>query len=264
MTDAPAGRARTLVSAATLPEERGRQAGRRQGGRARHARPGWPFRGLTRRPVAAALLCAGLLAAGGGIAGLLLLGGRPGISPRPLAHAGRPPAGAVAAPPGPLAPPPGPLAAPPGQAAVSRPVYLTIPVIGVHTRLVRLSLTAQGTLQVPASTSVAGWYTGGPWPGQVGPAVIAGHIDSYRGPGVFFRLRLLRPGDRIYVRHANGTLTVFRVYAGRSYAKDRFPTQRVYGPAPGPELRLITCGGMFDPVTGSYLSNVVVYAAQVR
>jgi hypothetical protein len=96
---------------------------------------------------------------------------------------------------------------------------------------------------VPASTSVAGWYTGSPRPGQVGSAIIASHIDSYRGPGVFFRLRLLRPGDRGYVRHANGTLAVFRVYAEHSYAKDRFPTQKVCGPAPDPELRLITCGG---------------------
>jgi sortase (surface protein transpeptidase) len=111
---------------------------------------------------------------------------------------------------------------------------------------------------------VAGWYTGSPRPGQVGSAIIAGHIDSSRGPGVFFRLRLLRPGDRVYVRHADGTLAVFRVYAEHSYAKDRFPTQQVYGPAPDPELRLITCGGTFDPATGSYLSNVVVYAAQIR
>jgi hypothetical protein len=73
-----------------------------------------------------------------------------------------------------------------------------------------------------------GWYTGSPRPGQVGSAIIAGHIDSYRGPGVFFRLRLLRPGDRIYVRHADGTLAVFRVYAEHMFAKDRFPTR------PGP------------------------------
>src|SRR5207247_1856732 len=129
-------------------------------------------------------------------------------------------------------------------------------------RLITLGLTPQGTLQVPASTSVAGWYTGSPRPGQVGSAVIAGHIDSRLGPGVFFRLRLLRPGDRVYIRHADGTLAVFRVYAEHSYAKDRFPTQRVYGPAPGPELRLITGGGPFDPATGSYLRNNIRYPTQ--
>jgi sortase (surface protein transpeptidase) len=206
-----------------------------------------------RHPVAAALLFAGLLAVGGGVGGLMLLKGHPGTSPRPVADPARPPAGLVAAPPRPAA-----------STTVSRPVYLSIPVIGVRTRLIRLGLTAQGTLQVPASTAVAGWYTGSPLPGQVGSAIIAGHIDSYRGPGVFFRLRLLRPGDRVYIRHADGTLAVFRVYAERMYAKDRFPTAQVYGPAPSPELRLITCGGTFDPAIGSYLSNVVVYATEIR
>ena len=233
--------------------EPGRPADQRPGGRGRHARPGRRARSWVRRPVAVALLCAGLLAVGGGAGGLLLAGGRPGISPRPLAHPARPPAGAVAAP-----------ARPVTAARVARPVSLSIPAIGVRTRLIRLGLTAQGTLQVPATTSVAGWYTDGPRPGQPGPAVIVGHIDSTGGPGVFFRLRLLRPGDRVYVRRADGTLAVFGVYAEHSYPKDSFPTQRVYGPAPGPELRLITCGGTFDPATGSYLSNVVVYATQIR
>jgi sortase (surface protein transpeptidase) len=117
-------------------------------------------------------------------------------------------------------------------ARVARPVYLSIPAIGVHTHLITLGLTAQGTLQVPVSTSVAGWYTAGPRPGQPGPAVIAGHIDSTRGPGVFFRLRLLRPGDRVYIRRADGTLAVFGVYAEQSYAKNRFPPSGFTGPHP--------------------------------
>jgi len=223
------------------------------GRQSRHEGRGPALRRLVRRPAAVAMLCCGLLAAGGGTGGILVLTGHGGTSPRPVAHPGPPPAGAVAAPPRPA-----------GPARVARPVYLSIPVIGVHTRLIRLGLTARGTLQVPASTSVAGWYTGGPRPGQIGSAVIAGHIDSYLGPGVFFRLRLLRPGDRVYVRQAGGTLAVFRVYAEHSYPKDHFPTQQVYGPAPDPELRLITCGGTFDPAIGSYLNNVVVYAAQIR
>jgi sortase (surface protein transpeptidase) len=99
---------------------------------------------------------------------------------------------------------------------------------------------------------------------QVGSAIIAGHIDSYRGPGVFFRLRQLRPGDRIYIQYADGTLVVFRVYAEHTYAKDQFPMQKVTGPTPDPELRLITCGGTFDAATGWHPSNVVVYAAQIR
>jgi len=223
------------------------------GRESRHAGPWRPWRWLRRRPAAAAVLCCGLLLVGGGAAGLLLLRGHQGLSPQPVAHPGRPPAGAAAAPPRPVT-----------VARVTRPVYLSIPAIGVHTRLIRLGLTAQGTLQVPASTAVAGWYTGSPRPGQVGSAVIAGHIDSLQGPAVFFRLRLLRPGNLVYVRHADGTLAVFRVYAEHMYAKDRFPTRRVYGPAPDPELRLITCGGIFDAAIGSYLSNVVVYATEVR
>jgi sortase (surface protein transpeptidase) len=91
--------------------------------------------------------------------------------------------------------------------------------------------------------------------------VIAGHIDSRSGPGVFFALSRLRPGDRIYVRRTDGTLARFRVTAVRSYAKQHFPTLAVYGPVPDAELRLITCGGAFDPALGSYLSNIVVYAA---
>lgn len=148
------------------------------------------------------------------------------------------------------------------DATVPLPVALTIPDIGVQTRLIHLGLTASGALQVPPTTAVAGWYAGSSRPGAIGPAVIAGHIDSYVGPGVFFRLSQLRPGDHVYVRRADGTLAVFRVTAVRSYAKDHFPTGAVYGPTPDAELRLITCGGAFDPSTGHYLSNVVVYATE--
>src|SRR5580700_2562270 len=129
------------------------------------------------------------------------------------------------------------------NARIPLPVTLTIPAIGVQTRLIHLGLTAAGALQVPPTTAVAGWYTGSPRPGAIGPAVIAGHIDSHVGPGVFFHLSQLRSGDQVFVRRADGTLAVFRVTAVRSYAKDRFPTLPVYGPTPDAELRLITCGG---------------------
>jgi sortase (surface protein transpeptidase) len=143
---------------------------------------------------------------------------------------------------------------------VARPVWLSIPAIGVRTSLVHLGLQANGTLQVPSSTAVAGWYTGSPRPGAVGSAVIAGHVDSYTGPGIFFWLRNLRPGDRVYVGRADGTMAVFTVTAVKKFAKDLFPTAAVYGPVPDRELRLITCGGVFDRSLGSYLSNVVVFA----
>jgi sortase (surface protein transpeptidase) len=174
---------------------------------------------------------------------------------------------AAHAPARPLPAPHGPRAVAPPQAAAQRvplPVSLTIPAIGVRTRLIRLGLTRSGTLRPPHTTKVAGWFTGSPAPGATGSSVIAGHVDSYLGPGVFFRLRLLSRGDRIYVRQAGGRVAVFRVSAVRRYAKARFPTPAVYGAAPTPQLRLITCGGTFDPAVGSYLSNIVVYATMVR
>jgi sortase (surface protein transpeptidase) len=156
------------------------------------------------------------------------------------------------------------LSGPATTARVPAPVRLIIPAIRVRTRLVGLGLTAAGTLQAPRSPAVAGWYTGGPRPGAVGPAVIAGHIDSLTGPGVFFRLRLLRPGERVYVRRADGSLVVFKITSVRSYPKSKFPTEATYGPVPTAQLRLVTCGGTFDPATGSYLRNVIAYAILAR
>jgi LPXTG-site transpeptidase (sortase) family protein len=204
---------------------------------------------LVKRPVALAVLAAGLVVAGAGGAGLAL-------TRHPVATIY--PAAAV------LPAPTGPIAAVPEQGAVqvSPPVALTIPSIGVQTSLVDLGLTATGALQVPPSTAVAGWYTGSPRPGAVGSAVIAGHIDSRTGPGVFYHLSSLRPGDRVYVRRADGTLAAFRVTVVRQYLKDDFPTSVVYGAVPDAELRLITCGGTFDYATGHYLSNTVAYAVE--
>ena len=208
----------------------------------------------TRRPAAALALAVGLVVIAGGTAGLLLT--------RHSTPAMRPAAAGVAA----LPAPTGPIVAPPQPAApkpVASPVSLTIPLIGVQTQLVTLGLTAAGELQVPSSTSVAGWYTGSPRPGAIGSAVIVGHIDSLSGPGVFYRLVELAHGDKIYVKRADGTLVEFRVTSVQTYLKDRFPTEDVYGPVPDPELRLITCGGAFDAATGHYLSNIVVYATAV-
>jgi sortase (surface protein transpeptidase) len=208
----------------------------------------------TRRPAAALALAAGLVVIAGGTAGLLL-------TPHPT-PAMRPVAAGVAA----LPAPTGPIVAPPQSAApkpVAAPVSLTIPLIGVQTQLITLGLTSTGELQVPLTTSVAGWYTGSPRPGAIGSSIIVGHIDSYKGPGVFFRLRELTAGDTVYVKRADGTLVEFRVTSVQSYLKDHFPTEDVYGPVPDPELRLITCGGAWDAATGHYLSNIVVYATEV-
>jgi hypothetical protein len=192
----------------------------------------------------------GVIVAGTGLTGLAVIG----AATNPL-HIGNPPR--VSAP---LQVPARPSGATLASAQVARPVGLVIPAIGVSTRLITLGLTAAGALQVPPVTTVAGWYTGSPRPGAVGAAVIAGHVDSYLGPAVFYRLGRLRQGDRVYVRRADGSVAAFRVVAVDLYLKRQFPDATVYGPAAGAQLRLITCGGTFDPALGSYLSNVVVYA----
>jgi Sortase domain len=206
--------------------------------------------GAHARLLSAAMLSAGLLAAGAGTAGLV------------VAHASAPEV-RLAARPSPVPVPSGRTIMPVTLSAVPqtpKPEWLTIPAIGVKAPIVTLGLNRNGTLQVPATTKVVGWYTNSPRPGATGSAIIAGHVDSRSGPGVFFWLRTMRPGERIYVRRADGTLAVFTVTAVRIYAKSRFPTAVVYGPVPDAELRLITCGGTFDYARGSYLSNVVVYA----
>jgi Sortase domain len=142
----------------------------------------------------------------------------------------------------------------------SPPVRLVIPAIGVATLLVRLGLEAGGGMEVPGDYGRAGWFAEGPAPGQVGPAVIAGHVDSRSGPAVFYRLRDLRPGDQIRVDRADGGRLRFVVEGARSFPKDGFPTGAVFGPVPGAALRLVTCAGDFDRARGSYRDNLVVFA----
>lgn len=158
--------------------------------------------------------------------------------------------------------------APPTSAAAlarapSPPVHIAIPAIGVSAAVVRLGLNADGSLQVPGDFDVTGWFTGGPAPGETGPAVIAGHIDSRRGPAVFYRLRELRPGQEITVGRRDGSNVRFAVDGVAQYPKDDFPTRAVFGPSPDPLLRLITCGGAFDRSLRSYRDNVVVTARLV-
>ncbi len=199
------------------------------------------------------LVAAGLVIVVAGVLGLLLT--------RHSTAAVLPPKPGVGA----LPAPSGPIVAPPESSdpvTVASPVSLTIPLIGVQTRLITLGLQANGSLQVPSTTAVAGWYTGSPRPGAIGSAVIVGHVDSKAGDGIFFRLDTLSRGDKVYVKRADGTTVMFRVTRVQKYLKNEFPTQSVYGPTPDAELRLITCGGTFDDTTGHYLSNIVVYATE--
>ncbi|HJU01888.1 MAG TPA: class F sortase [Actinomycetes bacterium] len=135
-----------------------------------------------------------------------------------------------------------------------------MPAIGVETSLLRLGLEPDRAMEVPGDFDLAGWFAGGPAPGQAGPAVIAGHVDSRSGPALFCRLRELRAGDGIEVTRADGTRLRFVVDATRSFPKARFPTDAVFGPTPAAELRLVTCAGSFDRARGSYRDNLVVFA----
>ncbi len=147
----------------------------------------------------------------------------------------------------------------------SAPVSLTIPSLGVSSTLLDLGLNADGTVQVPSLDdphSKAGWYRNSPEPGSIGPAIILGHIDSKKfGPGVFYNLGNLKPGQEVDVTRKDGSVAVFRIDGVRSYPKNKFPTKEVYGNIDHAGLRLITCGGTFDADSGSYESNIVAFAS---
>ncbi|BCY07440.1 class F sortase [Actinoplanes sp. L3-i22] len=143
------------------------------------------------------------------------------------------------------------------------PTRLDIAAIGVHTPITAIGLRDDGTLDTPPlrSDAPAGWYRGSPAPGDPGPAIVVGHVDTARdGPAVFFRLRELKVGDTIAVRRSDRTVVRFTVVKVASYLKKAFPSEEVYGSTPTPSLRLITCGGSFDRDRGSYRSNIVVFA----
>jgi sortase (surface protein transpeptidase) len=150
-----------------------------------------------------------------------------------------------------------------GYRSTPVPVRLEIPAIGVATGLQRLGRADDGTVEVPQGPGQwesAGWYEDGTRPGDPGSAVILGHVDSKAGPAVFYRLRQLRPGDRVEVVRAGGSRVAFTVERVARYPKRRFPTADVYYPTGEPTLRLVTCGGAFDLASGHYTDNVIVFA----
>jgi hypothetical protein len=145
----------------------------------------------------------------------------------------------------------------------SVPVSVDIPAIGVSSKLLHLGVSADGVIAVPSlpgQASDAAWYKYSATPGQIGASVIEGHLDSYQGPAVFFRLGALHPGDSVNVTLADGVTAVFRVTGVREYRKSNFPAKSIYGATDYAALRLITCGGAFDYATGHYLSSTVVFA----
>lgn len=146
----------------------------------------------------------------------------------------------------------------------SPPVSVQIPAIGVDSALLHLGVNRNGTMRVPSITTASGraaWFKYSATPGQIGVSVIEGHVDSYQGPAVFFRLGALRPGDRVDVRLADGVTAIFRVTGVREYLKSRYPASVIYGSTRRAALRLITCGGSFDYATRHYLSSTVVFAS---
>jgi sortase (surface protein transpeptidase) len=143
------------------------------------------------------------------------------------------------------------------------PVRLRIPTLGVDAPVGQVGQAADGTVEVPTQWHEVGWYDQGARPGEDGPAVLLGHVDSKAGPAVFVRLPQARPGTLVEVVGDGGAVTRFRVDRVQSYPKTRFPTDAVYLPALRSELRLVTCGGEFDRTTGHYLDNIVVYASLV-
>jgi len=147
--------------------------------------------------------------------------------------------------------------------ARSTPVELAIPAISLTVSLSTLGLNADGTVQVPTDIQQPGWYGLGPSPGEIGSAVILGHVDSSEGPAVFFKLRSLVAGDIVDTSLADGVTAQFKVTSVVMYLKTNFPGQAVYTSHGYSALQLVTCGGAFDTQTGHYLSNIVVYTSLV-
>jgi sortase (surface protein transpeptidase) len=147
----------------------------------------------------------------------------------------------------------------------SDPVSIDIPKIGAHSSLVPLGVNADNTIQVPPVTTPlqAGWYTYAPTPGEVGPAVVLGHVDGNHQKGIFYRLKELAAGDRVSIARKDGTTALFQVTKVHQVPKQDFEKEGVYDDTAGPELRLITCGGVFDRSAHNYVDNIVVYAQLV-
>lgn len=143
--------------------------------------------------------------------------------------------------------------------AASTPVRVDIPRIGVHSRLLALGLERDGTIATPplSKAGLAGWYDKGPTPGELGPAVLLGHVDTKKGPAIFYSLGRMRPGDTVDVTRKDGVVAAFTVDSVEHVSKAHFPTQRVYGDLSFAGLRLITCGGDFNG--HSYMDNTIVY-----
>jgi sortase (surface protein transpeptidase) len=145
--------------------------------------------------------------------------------------------------------------------ARSAPVHLSIPSLGISVPVTQLGLNSNGSVVVPTSFHIPGWYKDGYAPGQKGSAAILGHVDSTSGPGVFYRIVNMKVGQIVQVTLADHVRLKFKVIGLRQYTKANFPERLVYGPSTFSALDLVTCGGVFDATTHHYLSNIVVFTA---
>ena len=147
----------------------------------------------------------------------------------------------------------------PAEASAPDPAGVRIASLDLAIDTIPLGLDDEGRLEVPEDPYLGGWWTGGANPGERGPAVIVGHVDSYEGPGAFYGLEDIPAGERVSIDREDGTAVHFRVEHVERHPKDDFPTTAVYGDTPEPTLRLVTCAGEFDPTTRSYEDNVIVF-----
>ncbi len=153
---------------------------------------------------------------------------------------------------------------PPASAPQGRrpavPIWIAIPAAGLSARVEPVA-ARRGVLRVPA-VGRAGWFRGGPRPGEAGRSVIIGHLDTKTGPGLFARVPHLLPGAGVSVTDRRGDVWDYKVVGAAQVRKDRFPVEEVYGGSARPVLVLITCGGPFTEGEG-YRDNVLVYARPI-
>ncbi|GAB2451607.1 LPXTG-site transpeptidase (sortase) family protein [Conyzicola lurida] len=186
-------------------------------------------------------------------AGMLLLAGCAAVPPPEPAPTAPAETSSPTATPAPVSP--RPVGVEPASVAIDR--------MGLTESLIPLGLQADGTMEVPTDFSRVGWFTGGGKPGTYGPTVIAGHVDSLTGPAVFSRLSELQIGDRVLVTGVDGSPHEYAIDRIENYKKSQFPTAVVFGATLDDELRLVTCGGLFDREVGHYEDNLVVFATRV-
>jgi hypothetical protein len=242
---------------------------RRLARRPRHVRRAGPSRSALLIALGAALVVTSLPATVRGLQPVAVADAQPlpvvadlpaPVAPAAAVRSPQPTAPATPAPAAPtraarVAPTPPAVAPRPG-----RPVRVRIPAVGIDAPVSGLGLKRDGAMRVPRSPDTVAWYKRGPRPGAHGPALLVGHVDSTKGPGAFFGLRRVTPGDLIHVRDERGRTRTFVVDQISRHRKTRFPTSTVFGGVDGPELRLVTCSGSFNRVTRHYSHNLVVFA----